>query len=29
MGNHDERIAFNLPVFPLSKHSEEETRQDL
>lgn len=26
MGNHDERIAFDLPVFPLSKHSEEETR---
>lgn len=25
MGNHDERIAFDLPVFPLSKHSEEET----
>ncbi|HCN47539.1 MAG TPA: metallophosphatase family protein [Chryseobacterium sp.] len=26
LGNHDERIAFNLPVFPLSKHSEEETK---
>ncbi|WP_374464318.1 metallophosphoesterase [Chryseobacterium sp.] len=25
MGNHDERIAFDLPVVPLSKHSEEET----
>ncbi|UCA59453.1 metallophosphoesterase [Chryseobacterium rhizoplanae] len=25
MGNHDERIAFDLPVFPLSRHSEEET----
>lgn len=25
MGNHDERIAFDLPVIPLSKHSEEET----
>ncbi|SDJ67443.1 metallophosphoesterase family protein [Chryseobacterium jejuense] len=25
MGNHDERIAFDLPVFPLSKHSQEET----
>ncbi len=25
MGNHDERIAFNIPVIPLSKHSEEET----
>jgi predicted phosphodiesterase len=25
MGNHDERIAFNIPVVPLSKHSEEET----
>ncbi|MDN3694562.1 metallophosphoesterase [Chryseobacterium tructae] len=25
LGNHDERIAFDLPVFPLSKHSEEET----
>lgn len=29
MGNHDERIAFDLPVFPLSKHSEEETRARL
>ncbi|WP_336960846.1 metallophosphoesterase [Chryseobacterium contaminans] len=26
LGNHDERIAFDLPVFPLSKHSEEETK---
>ncbi|GAE66516.1 metallophosphoesterase [Chryseobacterium indologenes] len=26
MGNHDERIAFDIPVLPLSKHSEEETR---
>ncbi|MEF9477567.1 metallophosphoesterase [Chryseobacterium sp. 1B4] len=25
MGNHDERIAFDIPVVPLSKHSEEET----
>lgn len=25
MGNHDERIAFDLPVVALSKHSEEET----
>lgn len=25
LGNHDERIAFNLPVIPLSKHSKEET----
>lgn len=25
MGNHDERIAFNIPVVPLSKHSPEET----
>ncbi|AZA51230.1 metallophosphoesterase [Chryseobacterium carnipullorum] len=25
MGNHDERIAFDIPIFPLSKHSEEET----
>lgn len=25
MGNHDERIAFNIPVIPLPKHSEEET----
>lgn len=25
MGNHDERIAFNIPVVPLSKHSVEET----
>ena len=24
MGNHDERIAFDLPVIPLSKHNEEE-----
>lgn len=28
MGNHDERIAFDLPVYPLSKHSlrEQEAR---
>ena len=26
MGNHDERIAFDFSVFPLSKHSEEETK---
>lgn len=26
MGNHDERIAFDIPVVPLSKHSEEETK---
>ncbi|MGN7866909.1 metallophosphoesterase family protein [Chryseobacterium sp. 22458] len=26
MGNHDERIAFNMPVFRLDKHSEEETK---
>ncbi|MBV8326168.1 metallophosphoesterase [Chryseobacterium sp.] len=26
LGNHDERIAFDLPVFPLSKHSAEETK---
>lgn len=26
MGNHDERIAFDFPVIPLSKHSEEETQ---
>ncbi|MGU3373583.1 metallophosphoesterase family protein [Chryseobacterium sp. M5A1_1a] len=26
LGNHDERIALNLPVFPLSKHSDEETK---
>ncbi len=26
LGNHDERIAFDLSVFPLSKHSEEETK---
>ncbi|MDM1556901.1 MULTISPECIES: metallophosphoesterase [Chryseobacterium] len=26
MGNHDERIAFDIPVIPLSKHSEEETK---
>ncbi|MGE8552743.1 MAG: metallophosphoesterase family protein [Chryseobacterium jejuense] len=26
LGNHDERIAFDIPVFPLSKHSEEETK---
>ncbi|NIF07486.1 metallophosphoesterase family protein [Chryseobacterium sp. Tr-659] len=26
MGNHDERIAFDIPVTPLSKHSEEETK---
>jgi predicted phosphodiesterase len=26
LGNHDERIAFDLPVIPLSKHSEEETK---
>lgn len=25
LGNHDERIAFDLPVIPLSKHSQEET----
>lgn len=25
MGNHDERIGFDVPVIPLSKHSEEET----
>ncbi|MDR6528023.1 putative phosphoesterase [Chryseobacterium rhizosphaerae] len=25
MGNHDERIAFDIPVVPLSKHTEEET----
>ncbi|MGK6343771.1 metallophosphoesterase family protein [Chryseobacterium sp. DT-3] len=25
MGNHDERIAFDIPVVPLCKHSEEET----
>lgn len=25
LGNHDERIAFDLPVFPLPKHSEAET----
>ncbi|WP_326982544.1 metallophosphoesterase [Chryseobacterium sp. MYb264] len=25
MGNHDERIAFDIPVIPLSKHSPEET----
>ncbi|MDR6371964.1 putative phosphodiesterase [Chryseobacterium bernardetii] len=25
MGNHDERIAFNIPVVPLAKHSGEET----
>ncbi|HTE26480.1 metallophosphoesterase family protein [Flavitalea sp.] len=25
MGNHDERIAFDLPIIPLSKHSEKET----
>jgi len=25
MGNHDERIAFDIPVIPLTKHSEEET----
>lgn len=24
MGNHDERIAFDIPVVPLSKHSKEE-----
>lgn len=24
MGNHDERIAFDLPIVPLSKHNEEE-----
>lgn len=24
MGNHDERVAFDLPVIPLSKHNEEE-----
>lgn len=26
LGNHDERIAFDIPVLPLAKHSEEETR---
>lgn len=25
MGNHDERIAFDISVIPLSRHSEEET----
>jgi predicted phosphodiesterase len=25
MGNHDERIAFDIPVVPLSKHTQEET----
>ncbi|MDR2235514.1 MAG: metallophosphoesterase [Chryseobacterium sp.] len=25
MGNHDERIAFDIPVIPLEKHSKEET----
>ncbi len=25
MGNHDERIAFNLEIVPLAKHNEEET----
>jgi len=25
MGNHDERIAFDLPIVPLSKHSDKET----
>lgn len=25
MGNHDERIAFDIPIIPLEKHSEEET----
>ncbi|HVI46397.1 MAG TPA: metallophosphoesterase family protein [Chitinophaga sp.] len=25
MGNHDERIAFDLPIVPLSKHGPEET----
>jgi len=25
MGNHDERIAFDIPVVPLFRHSEEET----
>lgn len=25
LGNHDERIAFDIQVFPLSKHSAEET----
>jgi len=25
MGNHDERIAFDIPVIPLIKHSQEET----
>ena len=25
MGNHDERIAFDLPIVPLSKHSKKET----
>jgi putative phosphoesterase len=26
MGNHDERIAFNLPIIPLAKHSAGETK---
>ncbi|AZA82561.1 metallophosphatase family protein [Chryseobacterium lactis] len=26
LGNHDERIAFDIPVVPLSKHSKEETQ---
>ncbi|PTS94273.1 metallophosphatase family protein [Pedobacter sp. HMWF019] len=25
MGNHDERVAFDLDILPLAKHSEEET----
>lgn len=25
MGNHDERVAYDIPVIPLSKHSQEET----
>lgn len=25
MGNHDERIAFDTPVFRLDKHTEEES----
>jgi len=26
MGNHDERIGFDLPIVPIAKHNEEETR---
>jgi len=29
LGNHDERVAFNLPVIPISHHDQEETRQRL